>query len=307
MAWTGLLAGFLSHLRGHRRAAAHTVTAYQRELIVLAQQIGATTVPADVAPHQLRQLLAHGHAGGLSGRSLGRRLSAWRGFYHWLQQQGQVVANPCLGLRPPRSGRRLPRALSPDEARQLLDGGAEGPLACRDMAMFELFYSSGLRLSELAGLDRPDGETAVSEGELTVTGKRDKQRTVPVGSKAREALATWLARRQEVVGKAGEAPEEMALFLSQRGGRLSSRAIAERLRQRALAAGLERHVHPHMLRHSCASHVLQSSGDLRAVQELLGHASIASTQVYTHLDFQHLAQVYDAAHPRARREKSKTD
>jgi integrase/recombinase XerC len=234
----------------------------------------------------------------LGGRSLARQLSAWRGFFKWLGRGDALRANPCDGVRSPKSPKRLPNALSVDEAARLLAPATDDApvLAARDTAMFELFYSSGLRLAELVALDVEALDAALNEGEIRVLGKRNKARLVPVGSKAREALAAWLPLRATLAAE-GEA----ALFVGQRGRRLGQRMIQLRLARQAVAQGLPRHVHPHMLRHSFASHVLQSSGDLRAVQEMLGHSSIASTQVYTHLDFQHLAKVYDSAHPRAKR------
>ena len=222
-------------------------------------------------------------------------LSAWRGFFNWLARYRGLPQNPCLSVRAPKSNKALPSVLSPDQANALLETQADGLLELRDKAMFELCYSSGLRLAELAGLDCNMAQD-LATGEVTVTGKRAKTRTVPVGAKAREALAAWLARRDELA--AADCP---ALFVGQRGTRLSMRMIQLRLDRWAKKAGLGAHVHPHMLRHSFASHVLQSSGDLRAVQEMLGHSSIGTTQVYTHLDFQHLAKVYDAAHPRAKK------
>ena len=288
---------WLAELAEQRRQSPHTVAAYRRDLARLLELAGGMP-PAALQVHHIRRFVAQLHGKGLSGRSLGRMLSSWRGFFAWLGRDGSVRSNPCEGVRPPKSPKRLPNALSVDEAARLLDPDGEGDplLAARDAAMFELFYSSGLRLAELAALDLAALETALHEGEIRVLGKRNKARIVPVGTKARDALAAWAAVRGELAA-AGEA----ALFVGQRGGRLGHRAIERRLEQLALRRGLPRHVHPHMLRHSFASHVLQSSGDLRAVQEMLGHASIASTQVYTHLDFQHLAKVYDAAHPRAKR------
>jgi len=219
-------------------------------------------------------------------------------FFAWLGERGAVPANPCDGVRAPKSPRLLPKAMSVDEVTRLLDVVEDDdPVqTARDTAMFELFYSSGLRLAELAALDRDALDSILHEGEVSVLGKRSKARLVPVGGMAQKALAAWAAVRDELAGA-----EENALFVGVRGRRISHRVIEERLARRAVQLGLPRHVHPHMLRHSFASHVLQSSGDLRAVQEMLGHASIASTQVYTHLDFQHLARTYDAAHPRAKR------
>lgn len=290
----GLVRRFLDELGEQRRLSGHTVSAYRRDLSRLLTLAGATPL-TDLHPHHLRRFVAAQHGAGLGGRSLARQLSAWRAFFRWAGQRGLCTHDPAAGIRPPKSPRRLPDALSPDEAARLLDADGDALLDCRDRAIFELFYSSGLRLAELAALDLAClGDLAA--GEIRVTGKRSKTRIVPVGSKARAAVDAWLAVRGQLA-----AADESALFVSRRGCRLSRRMIQLRLARRALAVGLPRHVHPHMLRHSFASHVLQSSGDLRAVQEMLGHASIASTQIYTHLDFQHLAQAYDAAHPRARK------
>jgi len=250
-----------------------------------------------LAPRELRRFLATLHGRGLSGRSLARMLSSWRAFYRFaLEHDGALSENPCASLKAPKAVRRLPSALSPDQAVQLVTIPDEDPLAIRDRALFELAYSSGLRLSELAGLDvdRLD----LDGGEVRVWGKGAKERIVPVGGAARAALAAWLPVRASLARDSGD-----ALFIGRGGARVSGRTIERRLAQWAVKRGLPQHVHPHMLRHSFASHVLQSSGDLRAVQEMLGHASIASTQIYTHLDFQALAKVYDAAHPRARRKR----
>jgi integrase/recombinase XerC len=288
---------YLAELAEQRRQSPHTISNYRRDLRRLLALAGG--VPArELQVHQIRRFVAQLHGQGLSGRSLARMLSAWRGYFAWLGQHNSVAANPCEGVRPPKSPRRLPKALSVDEAAALLapDDVDDPVLASRDAAIFELFYSSGLRLAELAALDVDALESIVLEGEVRVLGKRSKARIVPVGTKAREALAAWRVVRDQMA-----AAGERALFVSRRGSRLGHRSIQLRLGRQALLAGLPSHVHPHMLRHSFASHVLQSSGDLRAVQEMLGHASIASTQVYTHLDFQHLARVYDSAHPRAKR------
>lgn len=289
---------YLDELAQQRRQSPHTVSNYRRDLLVLCELIdelpGQYTIDTVQTPH-IRRFVAQMHARGLGGRSLARRLSAWRGFYRWLGLRGQMSINPVEGIRAPKSIRALPRLLSPDEANRLLDSASDAVLEIRDQAMFELFYSSGLRLAELAALDVACVDDLLA-GEVRVLGKRNKLRLVPVGKKAREAVEVWVKHRPEVA-----APEISALFVGQRGKRINPRVIEERLKQRALAQGLPTRVHPHMLRHSFASHVLQSSGDLRAVQEMLGHASIASTQVYTHLDFQHLAKVYDASHPRAKR------
>jgi integrase/recombinase XerC len=292
---------YLEELAQQRRSSVHTVRSYRHDLELLCLLLGELPGEASLAsvqPHHIRRFVAQLHTRGLGGRSLGRTLSAWRGFYGWLGQRGQVTHNPVDGVRPPKSPRALPTVLSPDEANRLLAAESDGVLQLRDQAMFELFYSSGLRLAELAALDLSCLEELLG-GEVRVLGKRNKLRIVPVGRQARLAVANWVAQRP---GLAAEG--EAALFVSQRGTRLGVRMIQLRLQRRGLAQGLPARVHPHMLRHSFASHVLQSSGDLRAVQEMLGHASISSTQVYTHLDFQHLAAVYDQAHPRARRKPS---
>ena len=287
---------WLAELAGQRRQSAHTIAAYRRDLALLVELAGNANTPfSTLRAHHIRRFVAQLHARGLAGRSLARVLSAWRGFYRWLGLRGESAHNPVEGVRPPKSPKALPHALSPDEANALLAPAGDDLLALRDQAIFELFYSSGLRLAELDGLNI-DCLADIAAGEVRVLGKRNKTRIVPVGTKARGALAAWAARRGEIA-KA----DEPALFVGRNGVRLSARAIQARLKRRALLLGLPTHVHPHMLRHSFASHVLQSSGDLRAVQEMLGHASIASTQVYTHLDFQHLAKVYDAAHPRAKK------
>ena len=284
---------FLGELAHQRRASPHTLTAYRHDLTLLVT--GAAGRPLDqLQSHDLRRQAMRLHGQGLSPRSVARTLSAWRSYYRWLARRGLLVADPCAGLRAPKRPRLLPKALGVEQAAALLDFKADDALGLRDSAMFELFYSSGLRLAELAALDRHGG-LDLATGEVTVTGKRGKTRTVPLGAKAASAIAVWLDQRP-ALASSGEA----ALFVSRRGTRLTPRAIELRLARRARESGLGLHVHPHMLRHSFASHVLQSSGDLRAVQEMLGHASIATTQIYTHLDFQHLAKVYDAAHPRAK-------
>ena len=287
---------FLAELAHQRRASPHTLTAYRHDLALLAA--GAAGRPlAQLQSHELRRQAMRLHGQGLAPRSVARTLSAWRAYYRWLARRGQLSADPCVGLRAPKRPRVLPKALAVEQTAALLDAPAaqDGDLlAVRDRAMFELFYSSGLRLAELVSLN-VDGGLDLRAGEVTVTGKRGKTRSVPVGAQAAQALAAWLDQRAMIAAIA-----EPALFVGRRGGRLTPRAVELRLAQWAKKCGLGMHVHPHMLRHSFASHVLQSSGDLRAVQEMLGHASIATTQIYTHLDFQHLAKVYDAAHPRAK-------
>jgi integrase/recombinase XerC len=287
------LAGFVSYLAFERRLAKATCDSYARdvsELLKLAKDAELERLQI----HQLRRFLATLHGRGLSGRSLARLLSSWRSFFNYLARDHAFGNNPCVGLRAPKSPRRLPEALSPDEAQHLMEIDISQPLALRDKAMLELFYSSGLRLSELVSLS-PESLNR-EDGTLTVTGKGAKTRVVPVGRYALAAIDAWLPVRAQLVKV-----NERALFVGRFGARLGPRAIQQRLKLWAIKRGVNGKVHPHVLRHSFASHVLQSSGDLRAVQEMLGHASIASTQVYTHLDFQHLAKVYDAAHPRARK------
>jgi integrase/recombinase XerC len=285
---------FLAELAHQRRASDHTVAAYRHDLAALQTGVGERPLAA-LQSHDLRRQAMRLHGQGLAARSIARTLSAWRAYYRWLARRGELAADPCVGLKAPKRPRALPKALAIEQTAALLapSDGANDVLAVRDRAMFELFYSSGLRLSELASLDT-NGNLDLAAAEVTVTGKRGKTRTVPVGAQARKALEAWLAQRVSLA-----AQDEPALFVGRRGSRLTPRAIELRLAQRAKKSGLGLNVHPHMLRHSFASHVLQSSGDLRAVQEMLGHASIATTQIYTHLDFQHLAKIYDAAHPRA--------
>ncbi len=286
-----LVEAFATHLATR---PAHTRAAYLHDVTRLAIAAGETPLP-QLRRAEISRTLATFHAQGLSGRTLARMLSAWRSFYRFLLERDRSLGDdPCAGLKAPKSPKRLPSALSPDEAVRLVAIEGDEPLTVRDRAMFELAYSSGLRLSELAGLDIEGVDLAT--GEVRVWGKGSKERVVPVGAAARDAIATWLVQRAKLPDGG-----DRALFVGATGRRISPRTIERRLAAWAIERGLARHVHPHMLRHSFASHVLQSSGDLRAVQEMLGHASIASTQVYTHLDFQALAKVYDAAHPRAKR------
>ncbi|MDB5888708.1 MAG: xerC [Rhodocyclales bacterium] len=285
---------YLNYLATQRRASEHTLVNYRRDLSRL-QVFAATRALTSLNAPDIRRFTSKLHAGGLQARSIARTLSAWRGLYRWLVRQGRAQSNPALTVRPPRAAKKLPQVLSPDQAATLLNATPDDPLGLRDHAMFELFYSSGLRIAELAGLNMT-GDFIVADGEVTVFGKRAKTRRVPVGAKALDALAAWLPMRVQIA-----AVDEQALFVSQRGTRLSMGMIRKRLERWVQLQGMPVHVYPHMLRHSFASHVLQSSGDLRAVQELLGHASISTTQIYTHLDFQHLAKVYDTAHPRAKK------
>jgi integrase/recombinase XerC len=290
---------FLSHLIRERRLSPHTAEGYRhdvRVLLELAQEQDSAL--QDLQIHQIRRFIARLHGRGLGGKSLARMLSAWRGFFNYLARDHGFTSNPCTGVRPPKSPKSLPKALSPDEATRLVSFTQDDPLAMRDRAMFELLYSSGLRLSELTSLSL--GDVSFEDATVRVIGKGNKTRVVPVGSHALQALQAWLPVRGLLPPR-----NDSALFLNQRGDAISARAVQSRLKAWGIKQGLPGHVHPHMLRHSFASHVLQSSGDLRAVQEMLGHASISTTQVYTHLDFQYLAKVYDAAHPRAKRKPAK--
>lgn len=286
---------YLAYLTHERRLSAHTATHYQRDIDSLIELAGASALN-ELQIHQIRRFVAQLHARGLDGRSIARRLSAWRGLYRFLVRDRGFKANPVVGLRAPKSARKLPHSLSVDQAVHLMKIDEDSVLALRDKAMWELFYSSGLRLAELTGLSLNDVDRA--DATVRVTGKGGKTRVVPVGKHALTAIDAWLAPRATLAREG-----EHALFLAQGGGRLGPRAVQVRLKHWALKQGLDTSLHPHALRHSFASHVLQSSGDLRAVQEMLGHASISTTQVYTQLDFQHLAKVYDAAHPRAKRVK----
>ncbi len=289
------LEDFLQSLQSGRRLSPHTRSGYARDIVRLLEEIGDVPL-AQVSPHLVRRTVARLHGRGLSGKSLARALSAWRAFFAWLARHRGLGANPCAGIRPPKSPKALPRVLSPDQAALLLDRAPTDDAETRDRAMFELFYSSGLRLAELVRLDVEDAREAIDEAELGVVGKGNKARRVPVGRKAVEALRAWLALR------ASHARDgERALFTGARGRRIVPRVVQQRLARWAKTVGMGLPVHPHVLRHSFATHLLQSSGDLRAVQDLLGHSSIATTQVYTHLDFQYLAKAYDAAHPRAKR------
>jgi integrase/recombinase XerC len=301
LAW---IDAYLAQLRDQRQLSPHTVAAYARDLQELAGLSAGQDWP-QLDHFAIRRLTAKLHSRQLDPRSIARKLSSWRGFFEWLSGQITLSSNPVQGVRAPKQARTLPRALSVDDAVRLVApstphaGAAPEAAGLCNRAMFELLYSSGLRVSELAGLDLTAGKgalgwVALENREVVVTGKGNKQRIVPVGQAAMEALAAWIAVRP------APADGGNALFLSSRGTRVSPRVIQQRLQAHGVASGAPVHVHPHMLRHSFASHVLQSSGDLRAVQEMLGHSSISSTQVYTALDFQHLAEVYDKAHPRAK-------
>ncbi len=287
---------YLDALKHQRRLSPATLGNYARALELLFSFLKNQEVKT-LEASQIRRFIALLHSKGLAPRTLALVLSAWRGWFRWLVRHRGYGANPVLGIRAPKAAKPLPKALSVEQAERLLAAEDESsPWLQRDRAMFELLYSSGLRLAELVALDIGDGRLDIAQGEVTVTGKGSKTRTVPVGAKAREALAAWIPVRNRVA-----VPQEKALFVGARGKRISSGVVGSRLNAWARRRGLGARVHPHMLRHSFATHVLQSSQDLRAVQEMLGHASISTTQVYTHLDFQALAKVYDAAHPRARK------
>ena len=301
-----LVERYLEYVRVEKRLAERTVELYSLDLARLRESAAAAGVALlNVQTAHVRRWVAQMHGAGRSGRGIALILSGWRGFYTWLGRHGRVSSNPVQDVRAPRSPRPLPKALGVDDAMQLadhLDAEADPLLELRDAALVELLYGCGLRVGELVGLDAVAGTAArgwidMEAAEAHVLGKGSKRRTVPVGSKAMEALRGWVEARGQLAGG------DPALFIGIRGKRLSAQSVWLRLKQRSMRAGLAVPVHPHMLRHSFASHVLQSSGDLRAVQELLGHANIATTQVYTRLDFQHLAKAYDAAHPRALKKK----
>ncbi|MGV8933189.1 MAG: tyrosine recombinase XerC [Gallionellaceae bacterium] len=289
-----ILQGFLAYLGNERQYSKLTIKNYARDIAQLFNVAGESVLSELKSP-QIRRYIAQLHGGGLGGKSLARMLSAWRGFYVYLIRENLGSSNPCLGMRAPKSARNLPHSLSPDEAVRMVDLPADNEiLTLRDKAMFELLYSSGLRLAELVGLDPQALDLA--DASVRVTGKGNKTRIVPLGSHAITALQHWLAARGSIAKKA-----EPALFINRNGGRLGARSVQMRMKEWGIKQGISSNVHPHLLRHSFASHVLQSSGDLRAVQEMLGHASISTTQVYTHLDFQYLSKIYDSAHPRAKK------
>ena len=342
---TALIDAYLQHLQTQRKLSAHTLDSYQRDLSQLTSlaQEQKVRLLTRLTSFDIRRFAAQLHARGMSPSSIARKLSAWRGFFGWVAFQQGLTANPVDGVKPPKRAKALPKALGVDDAVKLVSGTATAGSA-RDaqqdasketskasskdevteasqqrcnLAMFELLYSSGLRVSELTSLDIHHVQTRVHEsaawidleaGEVTVTGKGSKRRTVPIGAAALRAIREWLLLRAEQLTSSNSTATDAdayALFITARGRRITPRVVQQRIKEHARALGIPADVHPHMLRHSFASHLLQSSGDLRAVQEMLGHASIASTQVYTSLDFQRLAQVYDAAHPRARRQKSR--
>lgn len=287
---------FFVYLKNERGLSARTLTAYQRDLGSLLQFLDAEEIdrPEQVTQHHIRAFIAQRHRQGLGGKSLQRLLSAVRSFYRWMLREGLAEHNPATPVKAPKSPRHLPATIDADSIGQLLDIPCDTPLAIRDKAIMELFYSSGLRLSELAGL-RWEQLDLVS-GMVTVTGKGNRTRMVPVGRMASKALLEWQKHRGEFASF-----EQPFVFVSQRGTPIANRTIQARIRYWAKRQGIPQNIYPHLLRHSFASHMLESSGDLRGVQELLGHADISTTQIYTHLDFQHLAKVYDKAHPRAKK------
>ncbi len=315
-----LVDDYLNHLDVQRKLSPHTINGYKRDLAELSKFSNLITTSIDKLTHtDIRKLASKLHAKGLHARSIGRKLSTWRGFFHYLSEQNLVASNPVHGVKPPKSVRTLPKALSVDDAIRLVATPSPAPsekfakktMQLCNQAMFELLYSSGLRVSELVSLDvRYIKEaTYVSQGwinyearEVIVKGKGNKMRNIPLGKAALSAIQVWLEIRKPTIKKTNEnAHTQFALFLNERGHRMSSRVVQLRLKAHAQTLGIPANVHPHVLRHCFASHLLQSSGDLRAVQEMLGHSAITSTQIYTSLDFMRLSQVYDATHPRAKR------
>jgi integrase/recombinase XerC len=291
---------FITYLRDVRRLSPHTISGYQRDLLSLQRYCETTDKSAieDLVEADIRGWASQLHRRGLAGGSIQRSLSASRSFYNFMGRENGVLRNPATSVQAPRKPRKLPKTLDADQVDKYLAFDTNSVFALRDSAIAELFYSSGLRLAELTAVNIDDIDPHSKL--LTVTGKGRKTRTVPIGSVALKAIALWLEVRPP---DAADTPDPGALFTSNRGRRISVRNIQARLKLQGRKSGMHQDVHPHMLRHSFASHMLESSGDLRAVQELLGHANISTTQIYTHLDFQHLAKVYDAAHPRAKRRK----
>jgi len=292
---------FLGHLSSERRLSPHTVSAYRRDLVCLAAFCQRESVLRwrDLKVHHLRRFAAVSHATGLDPRSIQRRLSGARSFLRYLIREREITQNPAVGVSAPRAARKLPATLDVDQMARLLEIRGDDPVTVRDRAMLELLYSSGLRLTELTDLDL--GDIDLADGVVRVTGKGRKTRLVPVGRAARKALRDWLKTRGSMARR-----EHKAVFTGVQGRRISPRSVQARVSYWARRSGLGQRVHPHLFRHSFASHLLESSGDLRGVQEMLGHANISTTQIYTHLDFQHLAQVYDKAHPRARKKSGPT-
>lgn len=295
MEFTQYQQAYLSFLAFERGLSILTRENYARDLAQFHKLLDGQAL-STLTTTQARRFILSMHSRGLSAKTIARSLSAWRGFYDFLIQQHQFTHNPITGLRAPKSAKTLPQALSMEQSIKLVDIKQNDLLSTRDHAILELFYSSGLRLSELTGLNLQD--ILWSEGQVIVTGKGSKMRQVPVGSFALQAMTTWLVARQKITTLN---PNETAVFITQRGKRLTQRAVQYRIKEWSIKQQIDTSVHPHLLRHSFATHMLQSSGDIRAVQEMLGHSNISSTQIYTHLDFQHLAKVYDSAHPRAKK------
>lgn len=289
---------YWDYLRAEKQVSPHTLSNYQRQLQAVCAMLKQHQISSwqEVDASVIRWILSQSHKQGLGAKSIGVRLVALRQWFAYLVKHEQLPANPALGIKAPKVGRHLPKNVDAEQVAQLLNTEATTPLEIRDLAMMELMYSSGLRLSELQGLDLDRMDLATRE--VRLLGKGNKERIVPIGSKALEAIHRWLEVRMSFN------PQDNAVFLNNRGGRLSHRSIQLIMEKWGRKQGLETHLHPHKLRHSFATHMLEGSGDLRAVQELLGHSSLATTQIYTHLDFQHLAKVYDAAHPRARKKKT---
>ncbi|MFZ3086637.1 MAG: tyrosine recombinase XerC [Methylotenera sp.] len=286
---------YIQHLTFERGLSALTCKSYTRDIQLLESLADNVNLEL-IKNQQVRRFIAAMHSRGLSSKSIARALSAWRGFYDYLIHHKGFTQNPVTGLRAPKSAKTLPQALSVDQAVKFVDIQGDGVLELRDHAILELFYSSGLRLAELVNLDIDMLD--FSEGTVTVTGKGNKTRIIPLGSHAANALQTWLQQRSNI---AIDEKNIKAVFVTQQGHRITPRAVQYRVKTWAIKQGINTDMHPHLLRHSFATHVLQSSQDLRAVQEMLGHANISTTQVYTHLDFQHLAKIYDNAHPRAKK------
>lgn len=289
---------YWDYLRAEKQVSPHTLSNYQRQLQAVCLMLKQHQISSwqEVDASVIRWILSQSHKQGLGAKSIGVRLVALRQWFAYLVKHEQLPANPALGIKAPKVGRHLPKNVDAEQVAQLLNTEVTTPLEIRDLAMMELMYSSGLRLSELQGLDLDCMDLATRE--VRLLGKGNKERIVPIGSKALEAIHRWLEVRMSFN------PQDNAVFLNNRGGRLSHRSIQLIMEKWGRKQGLETHLHPHKLRHSFATHMLEGSGDLRAVQELLGHSSLATTQIYTHLDFQHLAKVYDAAHPRARKKKT---
>jgi integrase/recombinase XerC len=293
-------AEFIEFLRSEKQLSVHTQTNYERDLQKFAESCKtySLTQLADIRTQHIRQMVAQLHRQGLGGKSLSRWLSAMRSFFAFAIRKGWAKNNPADAIQAPKSPKKLPKTLDVDQTAQFVSVEGDSVLALRDRALLELIYSSGLRLAEVVGLNLTDVD--LKEGMVTVLGKGNKTRILPIGSHAIASLQSWLSQRKNLLKDSAE----QAIFISQKGTRITHRAVQLRMQQLSVRQGMDTPVHPHMLRHSFASHMLESSGDLRLVQEMLGHANISTTQIYTHLDFQHLAKVYDNAHPRAQRKKA---